>query len=273
MRLDLIDPVISGNKPFKLSEYIRSAKNAGHQGLATFGGAWSNHIHATAHAALQSGLRSIGIIRGERPGILSPTLSDAEAAGMELRFISRSDYRALRNNIQSMEDSFPGFTVIPEGGAGAPGMRGAAGIMDLIPAEAYDWIICACGTGTTLAGLISAATSRPQFLGISVLKGHTGLKNDINNLLKYSTENFHYEIIDRFHAGGYAKFDDGLIDFMNDFHQRTGIPTDIVYTGKLMRAIDTLMSEGFFKPDARILAIHSGGLQGNRSVSSGRLHF
>lgn len=273
MRLDLIDPVISGNKPFKLSEYIRSAKNAGHQGLATFGGAWSNHIHATAQAARRSGLKCIGIIRGERPDILSPTLSDAEAAGMELRFISRNDYRVLRTTSQPIENVFPGCTVIPEGGAGEPGMRGAAGIMDLIPSDAYDWIICACGTGTTLAGLISAAKPGQQFLGISVLKGHTGLKNDINNLLKYHTENIHFDIIDRFNGGGYARFDDGLIYFMNDFHQRTGIPTDIVYTGKLMRAIDTLMSEGFFKPDARILAIHSGGLQGNRSLSSGRLHF
>ena len=264
MRLDLIDPVISGNKPFKLSEYITSAKNAGHQGLATFGGAWSNHIHATAQAARQSGLKSIGIIRGERPEHLSSTLSDAEAAGMELRFVSRTDYRTLRSTTQRLIDAFPGFTVIPEGGAGEPGMRGAAAIMDLIPSDAYDLIICACGTGTTLAGMISAAKSGQQFLGISVLKGHTGLKNDINKLLKYDTEQIHFEIIDRFHGGGYAKFDDGLIDFMNDFHQRTGIPTDIVYTGKMMRAIDTLLTEGYFKPDARILAIHSGGLQGNR---------
>jgi 1-aminocyclopropane-1-carboxylate deaminase len=274
MRLDLIDPVISGNKPFKLSEYISSAKNSGHRGMVTFGGAWSNHIHATAYATRLAGMKSIGIIRGERPAILSPTLSDAEQAGMELRFISRTDYKDLRDlRDESLEEAFPGYTLVPEGGAGKPGMRGAAGIMEYIPSAAFDWIVCACGTGTTLAGLISATKVGQQFLGISVLKGHTGLKSDINGMLKYTTEYAHFEVIDRFHGGGYAKYDDELVNYMNDFHYRTGIPTDIIYTGKLMRAIDMLFQEGFFPPDVRVLAIHSGGLQGNRSLSPGRLHF
>ena len=274
LRLDLLHPVISGNKPFKLSGYLNEAGKAGHSGIVTFGGAWSNHIHATAYATREMGLASIGIIRGARPATLSPTLLDAEQAGMVLRFVSRSEYRALRMlTKEQLEREFPESTVVPEGGTGETGMLGASGIMDLIPKNAFDWIVCACGTGTTLAGLVSAGDAHQRFLGISVLKGHTGLESDINNMLKCKSQNIRYEVIDRFHGGGYAKYDDELINFMIAFHARTGIPTDIIYTGKLMRAIEGLAGEGYFPADARVLAIHSGGLQGNRSLSPGRLPF
>jgi 1-aminocyclopropane-1-carboxylate deaminase len=274
LRLDQLHPVVSGNKPFKLSCYLKEAKACGHRGVLTFGGAWSNHIHATAHASREEGLESIGIIRGERPADMSPTLLDAEQAGMELRFVSRSDYRAFRNmSHDELKTRFPDHTIVPEGGAGEMGMQGAADIMRYIPEHQFDWIVCACGTGTTLAGLITAAKKEQRFLGISVLKGHSGLKMDINQMLNKPPEHIHYEIIEKFNGGGYAKYDDDLIDFMNRFHRSTGIPTDIVYTGKLMRAIDLMFSENFFPSDARVIAIHSGGLQGNRSLPAGRLHF
>jgi 1-aminocyclopropane-1-carboxylate deaminase len=274
LRLDQVHPVVSGNKPFKLSGYLKEAKACGQRGILTFGGAWSNHIHATAFAVKEAGLKSIGIIRGERPPTLSPTLQDAARAGMELRFLSRSEYRALTNmSREELQTRFPDHTIVPEGGAGEPGMQGAAGIMRHIPEDQFDCIVCACGTGTTLAGLISASNARQKFLGISVLKGHSGLKDDINHLLNKPSEDVHFEIIDRFHGGGYAKFDDDLIEYMNQFYRSTGIPTDIIYTGKLMRAIEQLFAEQFFPSDSRVLAIHSGGLQGNRSLPPGRLHF
>ena len=274
LRLDRLHPVVSGNKPFKLSRYLREAKEGGYRGILTFGGAWSNHIHAAAFAAREAGLASLGLIRGERPVRLSATLLDAERAGMELRFLSRTEYRELSSRGENFTHlRFPGFLAVPEGGAGAAGMLGAADIMQFIPKDAFDWIICACGTGTTLAGLVSAASPGQRLLGISVLRGHTGLEHDILELLTGRSGLPTFRIEERFHGGGYAKYDDELIDFMNRFHARTGIPTDIVYTGKLMRAVDALAAEGFFSHNERVLVIHSGGLQGNRSLASGRLHF
>lgn len=267
------DPVVSGNKPFKLSGYLELAHKTGRNKLLTFGGAWSNHIHATAYAARAAGLECIGIIRGERPAVLSATLQDAKEAGMDLRFVTRSEYRQLTNaSISELEIMYPATTIIPEGGAGSTGASGAARIMGLIPEGSADWIVCACGTGTTLAGLWSAAPLDTRILGVSVLKGHHGLYHDIGNM----TSNVHetsFDITDRFHLGGYARFTPELIRFMNEFHERNGIPTDIIYTAKLMLALDSLGSEGFFPPDSRVIAIHSGGLQGNRSLPSGSLRF
>lgn len=274
LRLDRLHPVVSGNKPFKLSRYLQAAREGGHRGILTFGGAWSNHIHAAAWAAREAGLAAVGLIRGERPASLSPTLMDAERAGMELRFLSRSEYRELSTRGEAyLLPQFPGYLIVPEGGAGPAGMLGAADIMRWIPKDAFDRIICACGTGTTLAGLLSAASPAIQFMGVSVLRGHTGLEQDIRRLLRGHKDLPAFCIEDRFHGGGYAKYDDELIDFMNRFHDRTGIPTDIVYTGKLMRAVDTLATSGFFAANERVLVIHSGGLQGNRSLPSGRLNF
>jgi 1-aminocyclopropane-1-carboxylate deaminase/D-cysteine desulfhydrase-like pyridoxal-dependent ACC family enzyme len=265
--------LISGNKPFKLTGYLEMARNMGRSGLLTFGGAWSNHIHATAFAARKAGLACTGIIRGERPMVLSAMLQDAEQAGMVLRFVSRTEYKRLTNATpEDLQNMYPDMLIIPEGGAGITGVTGAANIMNLIPEGCADWIVCACGTGTTLAGLLSSAPSRTNFLGVSILKGHSGMYHDIRKLAPFA-EQIHLEITDRFHLGGYARFDDGLIRFMNGFHEQNGIPTDIVYTAKLMIAIDTLGSEGFFPSNSRVIAIHSGGLQGNRSLQPGSLRF
>jgi 1-aminocyclopropane-1-carboxylate deaminase len=273
LRLDQTDPKVSGNKPFKLSGYLALARKTGRNRLLTFGGAWSNHIHATAFAARSAGIACTGIIRGERPQVPSPTLQDAAAAGMDLRFVSRSEYRRLTNApLEELQNMYPDMIVIPEGGAGPTGVRGAAKIMDLIPEGSADWIVCACGTGTTLAGLISAAPGGTDLLGVSVLKGHAGLYQDISELVPHAPD-IQLHLTDRFHLGGYARFDALLIRFMNEFHEQHGIPTDIVYTAKLMLALDTLGSEGFFPPDSRVIAIHSGGLQGNRSLPVGSLRF
>lgn len=134
LRLDALHPLVSGNKPFKLSGYLQAAADTGRRGILTFGGAWSNHIHAVAFAARERGLASIGIIRGEPADPLSATLQDAKAAGMQLRFLSRADYRTVRTfGTDDWQLAYPGFLMVPEGGAGVTGVRGAAEIMRLIP--------------------------------------------------------------------------------------------------------------------------------------------
>lgn len=274
LRLDLIHPLVSGNKWFKLHGYAEKAIPHKSSKLITFGGAWSNHIHATAAYCQQAGLKAIGLIRGEKPARLSDTLQDAIEMGMELHFLSREDYRAknipveLRALLESGE-----AVLVPEGGYGPTGKEGAAGIPGLIPEDPYDEIYCAAGTGTTMAGIIQAAGRYSRITGISVLKGHTGLENDILNLLP-GMETLHPHLVSQDdHLGGYAKWDQGLIDFMNAWYEETSIPTDIVYTGKLFKAVMRRVAENHFDPGRKILVVHSGGLQGNRSLKKGTLIF
>lgn len=274
LRLDRIHPQISGNKYFKLKYALIDAKNNQKTGLLTFGGAWSNHLLATAAMADIEGLRSIGLIRGEEPAVYSDTLKDVRSLGMELKFLSRTEYgRLSRAESGSIEKEFPGYQYIAEGGFGANGAKGAAEISELYQLNHYDWIILACGTGTTIAGIANVAKPGQNILGISVLKGHSGLKNDVKALLNENVSAANIFLEERFHFGGYAKHSPELLAFMEDFYTLNAIPTDFVYTGKLMYAVNQLINEGRFAAGSRILTIHSGGLQGNRSLKSGILSF
>jgi len=274
LRLDKIHPVVSGNKAFKLRKWLKHAMEEGYQGILTYGGPYSNHIHATAYATKAAGLSSIGIIRGEPSASLTPTLRDAESWGMQLIFLDRTAFRNhSRSTINEISERHPRYLPVPEGGYGPEGRQGAETIHALIPENEYDWILCACGTGTMMAGLLAAAVAGQKLLGISVLKNNHDLETHIRSILPE-----HLAISDILtdhdhHYGGYAKTDDALLSFMNRFHKITGIPTDIVYTGKLMRATDDLIGKGYFQQGSRILTIHSGGLQGNRSVKEGMLTF
>lgn len=275
LRLDRLHPVVSGNKPFKLHFHLSKALDEGWDGILTFGGPFSNHIHAASYAANTAGVKSIGIIRGERPGTLSPTLADAERQGMRLVFMDRAGYRAT---VESMRDGFeaeahPGFLVIPEGGFGRAGMEGAALIREWIPPGRYDTILCACGTGTTMAGLVKSAEKGQRIIGVSVLKNQADLGSRLEALLGADMDAAKTETIHGYHFGGYARKDHSLIGFMNRFHEKHGIPTDFVYTAKLLYAVEDLLMKGHFQPDERILCIHSGGLQGNRSLPEGTLRF
>ncbi|WP_336517931.1 1-aminocyclopropane-1-carboxylate deaminase/D-cysteine desulfhydrase [Pollutibacter soli] len=274
LRLDQVHPVISGNKYFKLKFYIENAKKLGKKGLLTFGGAWSNHILATAAAAAGEGLKSIGIIRGEMPEEPSSTLMDAASLGMDLRFVDRSAYR---ENSKTEHFGLPiyetGYLTVPEGGHGAAGVSGAAEIMNFKGISHYNLIFCACGTGTTLAGLISRASPGQQCIGIPVLKNAYSLKNEIQAILPDHAIGKRWELIEDYHFGGYARRNEMLISFMNEFYEHHGIPTDFVYTGKLMYAINDLVINNFFPEGSKILALHSGGLQGNRSLKRGLLSF
>lgn len=266
LRLDRIDRRISGNKLFKLKYYLQHAIGSNKKGIISFGGAWSNHLLAVAAACRQSGLESIGIIRGEEPRELSSTLIDAKQLGMQLIYISRHDYRDKK--VPSI-DGVEQYLVVPEGGYGLEGARGAAEILDLAPGR-FTHYCCAVGTGTTMAGLVNGVHDDQQVVGINVMK-NKGLEEEIARLVSGKRAN--RALIHDYHFGGYAKHSPELLAFMNDLYEKTHVPTDIVYTGKLLYAVCDLASKDYFPEGSKVLIIHSGGLQGNRSLPEGALTF
>jgi 1-aminocyclopropane-1-carboxylate deaminase len=268
LRLDKIHPVISGNKWFKLKYYLQEAKEQQKKTIVTFGGAWSNHIVATAAASKMNGLHAIGIIRGEEIENVSPTLIYSKKLGMQLVFISREDYR---NKKIPPKISNPDYYFINEGGYGKTGAAGAATILDCCKKEDYSHLCCAVGTSTMMAGLINNAAPHQEVVGISVLKNNIDAATSTISLLKSKEAPF--RIIDDYHFGGYAKYTPELIDFMNEFYRQTAIPSDFVYTAKLFYAVKDLIKNNFFPTGSRLLLIHSGGLQGNASLHSGMLIF
>ncbi|HTR28021.1 MAG TPA: hypothetical protein VMH27_02055 [Puia sp.] len=255
LRLDRLHPIVSGNKWFKLKGHLDQAVLSSSDTIVTFGGAWSNHLVATAYAAGEAGLRAIGIVRGERPAVLSPTLTDALRHGMTLEFISRHQY--AKKEIALFSQRYPGAYIIPEGGAGPPGARGSGEILRMIDSTEYSHILCAVGTGTMFEGLVHAVRPGQVVIGVPALKGFEPRDN-------WWTD---------YHFGGYARHPPELLVFMNEFYRETGVPTDIVYTGKLMYALRDGLRKECFRPAARLLVIHSGGLQGNRSLPPGTLLF
>lgn len=273
LRLDLVHPGVSGNKWFKLKDYMADAAQGGRKVLLTFGGAFSNHLAATAAACHESGLKSIGVIRGERAPTLSHTLQQAEANGMDLYFTSREAYKTK----QIPPEVWERYTrehvyIINEGGYGLKGRTGAQSILDYCTRERFTHIVAACGTGTTLAGLVAAAGPEQSVIGIPVLKNYTAMEEEINALLPPELHS-RYTLIHDYHFGGYAKWTPALTRFMNWWYEETGIPSDFVYTGKLFYAVDDLIGKGYFPPGSRVLVIHSGGLQGNDSLPKGTLIF
>ena len=275
LRLDKLHPIVSGNKWFKLEGHLRQVLISPGSAVITFGGAWSNHIVATAYAAQQLGLQSIGIIRGERPDQLSVTLEDAITYGMTLNFISRTEYSRKDQPafLHQLTAKYPGAYIIPEGGGGEAGILGCGEILRHIDSKSYTHILCAIGTGTTFLGILRASMPGQEVVGIPVLKGIYSLK-DIDGDEYLTTErSARGRIIPDYHFGGYARHPQQLLDFMNRFYHETGIPSDIVYTGKLFYALEDSIGRDLYPSHSRILVIHSGGLQGNRSLPPGQLDF
>lgn len=272
LRLDQVHPVVSGNKWFKLQVYLQNAIRQHKQGILSFGGAWSNHLVALAFAAREAGLASRGIVRGEEGVKLSDALAEARSYGMELVFVSREAYRdpqILQNDPSLLP---PEWLVVPEGGRGPEGIAGAETILSLVPdLAAYTHICCAVGTGTMLTGICNAALPLQEIIGISSLKGNDLLSASVRRGLHDTNRNF--RILFDFHFGGYAKHPPELISFMNKLYAATSIPTDIVYTAKMLYGVDKLIRKDNFKKGSRLLLIHSGGLQGNRSLMPGELIF
>lgn len=267
LRLDKISPIVSGNKWFKLQYHLEEAKAGNKKGILTFGGAWSNHIIATAAICNMNNLQSVGIIRGEKPQQLSPTLVKAKELGMELIFISRAAYQNKEIPVSPAVDDYHN---VNEGGYGPLGAKGASTILDYCT-ELYTHYCCAVGTGTMMAGLINALPPEQQVAGISVMKNNSDLQGMIQALVADNKNNWNLK--HDYHFGGYAKHRPDLLNFMNEFYQQTGIPSDFVYTGKLFFAISELIRKNHFPLGSKLLLVHSGGLQGNSSLREATLIF
>ena len=259
-RLDLVHPQISGNKFFKLKYNFLEAKRQGYQHILSFGGAYSNHIAATAFAAQQFGFQSVGVIRGEeladRP--LNPTLATAQEFGMQLHFVSRDEYRRKQRPeyLAELARHFPEHYVIPEGGTNALAIQGCQEILKDSDAQ-FDVICCAVGTGGTISGLIEASHAHQQILGFSALKG-SFLKDEVAQLTKKTNWN----ILDDYCCGGYAKTSAALVQFIRDFEAEFSIPLEQIYTAKMLMGIFDLIEKNYFPARSKLLVIHSGGLQG-----------
>jgi 1-aminocyclopropane-1-carboxylate deaminase len=268
LRLDLVHPIVSGNKWYKLKEYLLQAKEQKADTLASFGGPYSNHIVALAYAGHYLGLKTIGYIRTNADEPITPSLLEAISYGMQLIYLGRTHFQEKKNELLKNQDSSSTY-FIDEGGYGKLGCQGFASIQEEVRLNHYDYMVAAVGTGTMLSGLISISNPHQQIVGIPVLKNEETIYSEINAILPDTR--MPYTLLHQFHQGGYAKTTQEQIDCMNQFWKNTGIPTDIVYTGKLVTAFDQLLQEKYFKKDASILLIHSGGLQGNRSVKPGLL--
>ncbi|MBE0471242.1 MAG: 1-aminocyclopropane-1-carboxylate deaminase/D-cysteine desulfhydrase [Methyloprofundus sp.] len=268
-RDDFLHPIISGNKWRKLKYILEHALTLNTQKIISMGGAYSNHLHALAYVGKLLGIRTEARIRGERPEILNSTLSDMLDWGMHLEFVSRSDYRLLRK--YKAYDALPGLQKgeywLPEGGAMDLALLGVAELVAEI-GLAYDVLCVPCGTATTLAGLVSAAPNK-QVLGFAALKGAEYLNQEVNALLKNTAcHNNEWFIQLQYHFGGFAKIKPELLHFIRGFEQAQCIKLEPIYTGKMLYGIYDLISQGYFKSGQKIIAIHTGGLQGNRGFSS-----
>ena len=260
-RLDQIHPKISGNKFFKLKYNFQQAQQQGFKSVLTFGGAYSNHIAATAYAAHVFGFESIGIIRGEelRDRPLNSTLTTAQVLGMHLNFVSRAAYREKDQPefLQTLSQQFPSHYVIPEGGTNQLAIQGCKEILTEQDQLHYDVICCAVGTGGTMTGLIEASHSHQTVIGFSALKGDFLIEE-----VRQKTQKSNWYITDDFCCGGYAKTTPSLLEFMTWFEQQYQIPLEQVYTAKMLYGVFQWIKQAKFKANQRILLIHTGGLQG-----------
>ncbi len=253
-RDDLLNPLISGNKWRKLKYNLFELIRLGKPGIITFGGAFSNHLHAVAAAGHVFQFKTVGIVRGERPAILSKTLLDCHAWGMELHFVSKGSYRQkeVSDTIQGILRQFSDYLLLPEGGDNELAQKGCAEIVEEIQLP-YSYLCTAFGTGATFKGLASSGKLEGILLGFPVLKGIN--PEDVSLL-------FPHKLMIDYHFGGYARHTPALLSFIQDFEKETGIKLDQVYTGKLMYGILDLIRNGFFPKGSRIIALHTGGLQG-----------
>lgn len=274
LRLDKIHHEISGNKLFKLHIFLQQALASPHKTIVTFGGAYSNHLAATAAACKELNLKSIGIVRGEQARDLSHTLLFCKQKGMLLFFVSREMYDE-KNSSEFKNDLIQKFgehILIPEGGFSEEGVRGAEMISNFYKEKAFTHICCAVGTATTLAGLIRKSNTDQQIIGFSALKNLTDFEERIKFLLNNSSYK-NLVLINDYHFGGYAKNNKELFAFMNEFYKTFKIPTDFVYTAKMMYGVLDMIKKNYFKPNSKILCIHTGGLQGNLSLPEKTLNF
>lgn len=277
-RLDQLDAAAAGNKLFKLAKNLQAARAAGHSRILSFGGAFSNHIHALALQGAAQGFETIGVIRGEPEAARNPTLRDAEVAGMRLHFVDRDTYRRAHRGGQQrdalfaeLQQRFGRCFIIPEGAANGLGAMGCRALGEAIGAMAPipDMVVLPCGTGATLAGIVAGLRDRTAVSGVAILKGGDFLIDDVRDYLReLNADECVYWGLDLDHdGGGYAKVPADVEQFIARFEQQTGIPIEPVYTGKMLYAVDRRIERGEFARGSRVLAIHTGGLQGARGFS------
>ena len=262
-RDDLLDPFVSGNKLFKLKHNLNHAIAQGKKSIITFGGAFSNHIAASASLTHQYGLESIGIIRGEPTEKLNPTLTFALSKGMKLKYISREMYRQKNDEFFLIElrKEFPDAFIIPEGGANIFGIEGSNEILNEYT-EHFDFIACAIGTGTTIAGLLHASQEHQKVIGIPIHK-YANILDDVALFDPSVIAQLHKFILAKdFHFGGYAKWNTDLLEFIRSVHKNHGLKLDPIYTGKALFGLFDIIQKGSIPPGSKALFIHTGGLQG-----------
>jgi 1-aminocyclopropane-1-carboxylate deaminase len=265
-REDLLHPFISGNKFRKLKYNLLQAKAENQETVLTFGGAYSNHIAAVAYAGKEQGFKTIGVIRGEELGnkiAENPTLKFAQECGMQFEFVTREAYRFKTepNFIANLQQKFGSFYLVPEGGTNEYAIKGCEEILTDEDAD-FDFICCAVGTGGTISGIINSALPHQKVLGFPALKGDF-LKDEIR---KFAT-NKNWELITDYHFEGYGKVNEELIQFINQFYKQTQVPLDPIYTGKMVFGVIDLIQKNYFPNNAKILLIHTGGLQGIQGMN------
>lgn len=265
-REDMNHPQVSGNKWWKLKYNITEALNRNCDTLLTFGGAYSNHIYATAAAANECGLKSVGIIRGDELTGDNPTLRFAASVGMQFEFVDRNSYREKETAevIHAYLEKYPNAYIVPEGGTNELAIKGVTEFATKYLSEvAFDYLVLPVGTGGTMAGIINGTTTNKKIIGISSLKGGSFLADEIKKYLdENSKEKTNWQVLTDYHFGGYGKVTKGLIEFIADFERDHKLPLDPVYTGKAMAALREEIKKGNFTRGSTILFLHTGGLQG-----------
>lgn len=267
LRLDVIHPVVSGNKWYKLKHNVSHLKNDGYSTILTFGGAYSNHLIATAATAYQYGIKSIGVVKGTyAQHDLTDTLKDCLNYGMHLEFVSNEEYRryGTADYIEYLSREFDNPFIVPIGGANEWGRDGSAEISEYIDGS-YTHICVSVGTGTTLIGIRNGISSGQMVLGYVPMKGGVYMKEEIDKYLDVGMRDG-YMLYDAWHCGGFGKWNTSLVDFMNEFYTINNIPLDMVYTAKMMLGLSEQLNAGIFHEKSKVLCIHTGGLQGNTSL-------
>jgi 1-aminocyclopropane-1-carboxylate deaminase/D-cysteine desulfhydrase-like pyridoxal-dependent ACC family enzyme len=272
LRDDLTHPELPGNKWRKLKYNLQEARRQGHHTLLTFGGAYSNHLAAVAAAGRLTGLRTIGVVRGEelqnrQLQAQNPTLAQAVADGMQLRYLDRTTYRRKQEPAvlaDLLRETGPAY-VIPEGGSNALALPGCAELVTALQSQMpFDYLCVACGTGGTLAGLLTGLQGAQQAVGVAALKGGEFLRQEVDALTQAATGRVftNYDLQTGYHAGGYARFSPEILGFIRSFQERHGVLLDPVYTGKLLWAVLDLLTKEYFPAGSTVVAVHTGGLQG-----------
>jgi 1-aminocyclopropane-1-carboxylate deaminase/D-cysteine desulfhydrase-like pyridoxal-dependent ACC family enzyme len=260
-RDDLIHPAISGNKWRKLKYHLLHAKDHGKRHLLSFGGAYSNHIHALAAAGCQSGLRTTGIIRGEYDAVSNSTLRDAQRWGMALVFVDRQSYRRRQDPDWLAQFDAPDTLIVPEGGSSPLAIPGVAELVSEVPFSPDLWVL-PCASGGTLAGLIAGKRDREQILAIAVLKGGGFIADEVCRLHPAAAHIPGWRIALDHHDGGYAKFSPTLWQWVQDFSATTDLPLEPIYSGKAMWGLFRELAAGRIATGSKIVFIHTGGMQG-----------